>query len=99
MGQENMAVEQKLDRLRRLAMQERLVEGTVGRVEEMGLLPQEIARIPEAYVANLKQPKQLERIPSIGDKAEVPETLKGIGRPKTGNVRDGTTRIGKPGQR
>ena len=73
MGQENMAVEQKLeaDRQRRLAMQERLVEGTVGRVEEMGLLPQEIAKIPEAYVANLKQPKQLERISPIGDKAEV----------------------------
>ena len=38
--------------------------------------------------ANLKQPKQLERIPPLGDKAEVPETLKGIGTPKTGNVRE-----------
>ena len=57
-------------------------------LEEMGLLPQEIAKIPEAYVANLKQPKQLERISPIGDKAEVPETLKGIGTPKTGNVRE-----------
>jgi hypothetical protein len=40
LGQSNAATEAKLeaDRQRRLAMQERLVAGTVGRVEEMGLL-------------------------------------------------------------
>jgi len=47
MGQANTAVEQRLeaDRERRLAMQERLVAGTVGRVEEMGLLPEQEVQV------------------------------------------------------
>ena len=68
-------------------MQERLLEGTSAGWTN-GTFAARNCKNTEAYVANLKQPKQLERISPIGDKAEVPETLKGIGTPKTGNVRE-----------
>ena len=64
---------------------------------EMGLLPQEIAKIPEACDANLKQPKQLERILPIGG-----SSLNSQRNWDTKNwecARVGPTSIGKPGQR